>query len=115
MLSQVVMDLRKDFGTWEVSWGKINRFQRLAEGKPFSDAEKSWAVPATPGYMGSLNAYVSRKATQTKARYGVTGNTFVAAVEFGKVLKAKTVLTGGASTDSTSPHYTCLLYTSRCV
>lgn len=106
MLSLVVMDLRKDFGTWEVSWGKINRFQRPAEGKPFSDTEKSWAVPATPGYMGSLNAYVSRKSMQTKARYGATGNTFVAAVEFGKVLKAKTVLTGGASTDSTSPHYT---------
>lgn len=106
MLSQVVRELQKDFGTWEVPWGRLNRFQRPAEGQSFSDAQKSWAVPATPGYMGSLNAYVSRKSPQTKARYGATGNTFVAAVEFGKVLKAKTILTGGSSTDSTSPHYT---------
>lgn len=106
MLGQVVQELQKEFGTWEVTWGQLNRFQRPAEGKPFNDTQKSWAVPATPGYMGSLNAYVSRKSPQTKARYGVTGNTFVAAVEFGKTLKAKTVLTGGASTNSTSPHYT---------
>lgn len=106
MLGQVVQELQKDFGTWEVAWGKLNRFQRPAEGKSFSDVQKSWAVPATPGYMGSLNAYVSRKTAPNKARYGVTGNTFVAAVEFGKELKAKTILTGGASTTSTSAHYT---------
>ena len=36
----------------------------------------------------------------------MTGNTFVAAVEFGKVLKAKTILTGGSSSDPKSPHFT---------
>lgn len=105
LLVQVVQDLRKDFGTWEVPWGKINRFQRNKDGEAFSDNRKSWAVPATPGFMGSLNAYVSRKSPQTKARYGATGNTFVAVVEFGKTLKAKTILTGGASTDPASPHF----------
>ncbi|MEZ4900362.1 MAG: hypothetical protein R2822_00585 [Spirosomataceae bacterium] len=32
--------------------------------------------------MGSLNAYVSRKIEHTKRHYGITGNTFVAVVEF---------------------------------
>ena len=105
-LALVVQDLKKEFGTWEVPWGKLNRFQRNKEGQPFSNARPSWAVPATPGYMGSLNAYVSRKSPQAKARYGATGNTFVAVVEFGKTLKAKTILTGGASTNPNSPHFT---------
>ncbi|RDB04931.1 penicillin acylase family protein [Runella aurantiaca] len=106
LLAQVVQELKKDFGTWEVPWGSINRFQRIKEGETFSDSRPSWAVTATPGPLGSLNAYSSRKVPQAKAHYGVNGNTFVAVIEFGKTLKAKTILTGGASTDPTSPHFT---------
>ena len=106
LLSQVVQELKKDFGTWEVPWGSINRFQRVKEGETFSDNRPSWAVTATPGPLGSLNAYSSRKVPQAKAHYGVNGNTFVAVIEFGKTLKAKTILTGGASTDPASPHFT---------
>jgi acyl-homoserine lactone acylase PvdQ len=104
-LAQVVAELEKEFGTWQVSWGQDNRFQRTADNEP-SDAKPSWAVPATPGFMGSLNAYVSRKTPKTHKRYGITGNTFVAVVEFGDKLRAKTILTGGASSDPASPHYT---------
>jgi acyl-homoserine lactone acylase PvdQ len=104
-LAQVVAELEKEFGTWQVSWGQDNRFQRTADNEP-SDDKPSWAVPATPGFMGSLNAYVSRKTPKTHKRYGITGNTFVAAVEFGDKLRAKTILTGGASSDPASPHYT---------
>ncbi|MCX6218536.1 penicillin acylase family protein [Spirosoma sp.] len=103
-LAQVVAELEKEFGTWQVAWGTDNRFQRTADNEP-SDDKPSWAVPATPGFMGSLNAYVSRKTPKTHKRYGITGNTFVAAVEFGDKLRAKTILTGGASTDPSSPHY----------
>ncbi len=102
----VIAALIKDHGTWKVSWGSINRYQRNSAGQAVSDNNKSWALPATPGYMGSLNAYVSRRTPATKKRYGVTGNTFVAVVEFGKKLKAKTILTGGASSDPNSPHFT---------
>ncbi|MFT4030817.1 MAG: penicillin acylase family protein [Siphonobacter sp.] len=104
-LASVVSDLEKEYGTWQVTWGTDNRFQRTADGEP-SDEKASWAVPATPGFMGSLNAYVSRKTPQTHKRYGITGNTFVAAVEFGDKLRAKTILTGGASSDPDSPHFT---------
>lgn len=105
-LTKVVRDLKKDFGTWEVAWGTINRFQRLPKGQAFSDAKPSWAVLGTPGFMGSLNAYVSRKGPQTQKRYGITGNTFAAVVDFGKKLTGKSILTGGASSDPTSPHFT---------
>ena len=102
----VIAELTKDHGTWKVSWGSVNRYQRNPEGQAFSDSNKSWALPATPGYLGSLNAFVSKKGTKTKNRFGVTGNTFVAVVEFGKQLKAKTILTGGSSSDPKSPHFT---------
>jgi acyl-homoserine lactone acylase PvdQ len=103
-LAQVITELEKEFGTWQVPWGQDNRFQRTTDPDP-SDDKLSWGVPATPGFMGSLNAYVSKKATKTHKRYGITGNTFVAAVEFGDKLRAKTILTGGASSDPASPHY----------
>lgn len=104
-LLQVISDLEKTYGTWNVSWGSINRFQRLADAEA-SDQQPSWAVAATPGFMGSLNAYVSKKGPKTKKRYGITGNTFVAAVEFGDKVSAKTILTGGSSTDPKSAHFT---------
>ncbi|MCC9168592.1 penicillin acylase family protein [Pontibacter harenae] len=102
----VVSELHQDHGTWKVSWGSVNRYQRNPNGEASSDEKPSWALSATPGYLGSLNAYVSKKTPETKKRYGVTGNTFVALIEFGKELKAKTILTGGASSDSNSPHFT---------
>ncbi|WP_373331466.1 penicillin acylase family protein [Salmonirosea aquatica] len=106
LLAQVIAELEKEHGTWQVPWGTLNRFQRNADGVAFSDSKPSWAVPATPGFMGSLNAYVSRKVPDAKRRYGITGNTFVAVVEFGKELKGKSILTGGSSTDPASPHFT---------
>lgn len=103
---EVVAELTKDFGTWKVAWGTVNRYQRNPEGELGTDSKKSWPLPATPGYLGSLNAYVSKKSPDSKKRYGLTGNTFVAVVEFGKELKAKTILTGGSSSDPKSPHFT---------
>jgi acyl-homoserine-lactone acylase len=36
----------------------------------------------------------------------VSGNSFIAAVEFGKRVTARTVVTGGESSDPASPHFT---------
>jgi acyl-homoserine lactone acylase PvdQ len=41
----------------------------------------------------------------TKKRYGYSGNSFIAAVEFGKKLRAKSIVTGGESSDPASPHF----------
>jgi hypothetical protein len=52
-----------------------------------------------------LPSYVSRTFPGTRQRYGVNGNSFVCAVEFGKKVKAKSLLAGGQSGDPRSPHF----------
>jgi acyl-homoserine-lactone acylase len=42
---------------------------------------------------------------QTKRRYGVSGNSFVAVVEFGNRVRARAVTAGGESGDPASPHF----------
>jgi acyl-homoserine lactone acylase PvdQ len=41
----------------------------------------------------------------TNKRYGISGNSFVCAVEFGPKIKAKSLLAGGGSGDLNSPHF----------
>ena len=52
-----------------------------------------------------LPSYTSRYFEGNKKRYGVNGNSFVAAVEFGPRIKAKSLLAGGESGDENSPHF----------
>jgi len=104
---QTLAELQKDFGTWKMPWGDVNRFQRL-NGKidsEFDDAKPSIAVPFTSSYWGSLAAFGSRRYPHTKKMYGSVGNSFIAVVEFGKKVKAKTVVTGGSSSDASSTHF----------
>jgi acyl-homoserine-lactone acylase len=61
-------------------------------------------VPFTSGLWGSLAAF-STEQTQTKRRYGIAGNSFVAVVEFGDRVRAKAVTAGGESGDPASPHF----------
>jgi acyl-homoserine-lactone acylase len=98
--------LAADFGTWKTGWGEINRFQRLNDSivAHFDDDGPSIAVPFTDGFWGSLAAS-STDHSQTKRRYGVSGNSFVAVVEFGEKVRAKAVTAGGESGDPASPHF----------
>jgi acyl-homoserine lactone acylase PvdQ len=52
-----------------------------------------------------LPSYNSRYFPGTKKRYGVHGNSFVCAVEFGNRIKAKSLLAGGVSGSPSSPHF----------
>jgi acyl-homoserine lactone acylase PvdQ len=106
-LKETIVDLQHDFGTWKVAWGEVNRFQRLG-GKidsGFDDAQPSIAVPFTSSFWGSLAAYGSRRYPNTKKMYGNVGNSFIAVVEFGKKVTARSVVTGGSSSDLSSPHF----------
>ncbi len=106
-LSQACRELQRDFGTWKQPWGEINRFQRLT-GKiepTFDDQKQSLPVAFTSSYWGSLAAFGSKKFPGTKKMYGYVGNSFVAVVEFGKRVKAKSVVTGGSSSDLSSIHF----------
>jgi acyl-homoserine lactone acylase PvdQ len=103
LLAATITELEKLHGSWQVAWGDVNRFQRTAGGA-FDDSKSSLPVGLGPATWGSLPSFVSRRF-DTKKRYGYSGNSFVAAVEFGKKLKAKTIMTGGESFDPASPHF----------
>jgi len=83
ILAKAVAQMNEDFGTWNKPWGEINRFQRLS---------------------GDINAGFGGDVT-TKKIYGTRGNSFVAVVEFGDRVKAKSLLAGGQSGDPDSPHF----------
>ncbi|GAC1304333.1 MAG: penicillin acylase family protein [Mucilaginibacter sp.] len=103
--SEAINNLKKQYGTWEVKWGDINRYQRPADGVTFSDDAPSLPVGLTSSAFGQLPSFQSR-TMNTKKRYGYSGNSFIAAVEFGPRIKAKTIITGGQSFDATSKHFT---------
>lgn len=96
-----------DFGTWNTPWGEINRFQRLtgAIDLPFDDDQPSLPVGLASGRWGALAAYGARRTDSTKRIYGYRGNSFVAVVEFGDKVRAKSLLAGGQSNDPSSPHF----------
>lgn len=107
-LEAAVEDLRRDFGTWQVAWGDVNRFQRLT-GKieeTFDDQQPSLPVGFASSFWGSLAAFGSRTYPNTKKLYGSVGNSFVAVVEFGEKIKARSIVTGGSSSRPASPHFT---------
>jgi len=105
ILSETLKDLEKRFGSWKTPWGEVNRYQRPADGK-FDDAKPSVPVGLAAATFGSLPSFASRRFQNTDKRYGVSGNSFIACIEFGKKIKAKSVTTGGQSFDPSSPHYT---------
>jgi len=106
-LSSAVDKLTADFGTWKTPWGDINRYQRLNGDilQRFNDAAPSIPVPFTSSQWGSLASFGARTYPGTKKRYGTTGNSFVAAVEFGPTIRAKAVTAGGESGKPASRHF----------
>jgi len=107
-LAQVTARLTRDFGTWQTPWGEINRFQRPSGdlNPKFDDAAPSLPIAFAPSDWGSLPAFgVSGPPQTTKRIYGNRGNSFVAVVEFGPRVHAKTLLAGGVSGDPVSPHF----------
>jgi acyl-homoserine-lactone acylase len=100
--------LQADFGSWKTPWGDINRFQRLsgAVDQQYDDAGPSIPVGFTSANWGSLASFGMTAKQTTKRIYGDRGNSFVAAVEFGPRVRAKSILAGGESGDPASPHFT---------
>jgi acyl-homoserine-lactone acylase len=100
--------LQRDFGGWKVKWGDINRFQRNdgAIVQTFDDRKPSIAVPFPSADWGSLASFGARTYPGTVKRYGTSGNSFVAVVEFGKDgPRAVAVTAGGVNGDPRSPHF----------
>jgi acyl-homoserine-lactone acylase len=99
--------LVRDFGSWRVKWGDVNRFQRLDDSiaPHFDDAKPSLAVPFTSAQWGSLASFGAKPYPNTKKYYGTSGNSFVAVVEFAPHLRAWAITAGGESGNPRSPHF----------
>jgi acyl-homoserine-lactone acylase len=106
-LATAVDSMTTVFGTWRTPWGTINRFQRLddAIAPHFDDTRPSAPVGFTSGIWGSLASFGARPYDNTRRWYGSSGNSFIAAVEFGPRIVAKAITAGGASGDPRSPHF----------
>ena len=107
-LAEVIKELKTKFGKWEIPWGDINRYQRISNDiiQKYKDEEPSFPVGYASASWGQLPSYNSRYYPGTNKRYGVSGNSFICAVEFGKRIKARSLLAGGESGDPASPHFT---------
>ena len=105
---ETLRDLEKRFGTWQIAWGELNRYQRISEEieQPFDDKKASYPVSFASSTWGMLPSYNARYFPGTKKRYGVNGNSFVCVVEFGDRLRAKSLLAGGQSGHLLSTHFT---------
>lgn len=106
-LLTVVNDLKKKFGKWQMPWGEINRYQRISSDiqQKYDDAQPSVPVGFASALWGMLPSYNSRYYPSTQKRYGVSGNSFICAVEFGPKIKAKSLLAGGESGNPASKHF----------
>ncbi|CAN5577284.1 penicillin acylase family protein [soil metagenome] len=106
-LQKVINELTDKFGKWQIEWGTINRYQRVSGDivQQYNDDKPSIPVGFASSLWGMLPSYNSRYYSGTKLRYGVGGNSFVCAVEFGKKIKAKSLLAGGESGYPESKHF----------
>ncbi len=106
MLQAVVSGLEKAYGTWQIPWGNINRYQRTNGNfhQKFDDTKASLPVGMASALFGSLPAYET-VWNDTQKGYGVAGNSFVAAIEFGSKIIAKSIIAGGQSFDPASKHF----------
>ena len=106
-LEEVMSELQKDWGTWRVAWGEINRLQRIQSGgelETFSDSRPSLPVAGAPGTVGIVNNFYARPEKGQKRRYGVAGTSFVSVVEFGPKVQARSLLVFGQNANPQSPH-----------
>lgn len=106
-LQMVINEMKTKFGTWQIPWGDLNRFQRASGDIDlvYNDAAESLPIGNTSVLWGCLPAFKSSYQKDTKKRYGYSGNSFICAVEFGPKIKAKSLLAGGNSGDPKSKHF----------
>ena len=103
-LDEAAQETIKNFGALDVPWGQVMRYQ--------------WAGADLPANGGFGNLGIFRVITfgplHNGTRSQVHGETYVAAVEFSKPMKARVLMSYGNSSQPGSPHQTDQLpYLSR--
>lgn len=107
VFSETIAELEEAFGSWNTPWGEINRYQRLTGDidHVHDDIAPSLPVGMASSRWGALASFGARAFPGTDRIYGNSGNSFVAVVEFGDRVRAKSMLAGGQSADPRSPHF----------
>lgn len=101
-------ELQTSYGTWKVEWGEVNRLQRIHTSgtqEKFDDSKLSVPIPGANGQTGSVFTFGTRREAGQKRRYGVSGNTYLAVIEFAPKVKRRSLLVFGQSADPKSPHH----------
>jgi acyl-homoserine lactone acylase PvdQ len=111
-LGEVMNELESDWGTWSIPFGEINRLQRvpgaaagLGSDPAFSDDRESVATAGTSGWMGTVNTFYTVKPEGSRRRYGRSGRSNTAVVEFADRVRARSIMPFGNSIDPSSPHF----------
>jgi acyl-homoserine-lactone acylase len=107
VFSETIAQLDSAFGSWNTPWGEINRYQRLTGDidHVYDDAAPSLPVGMASSRWGALASFGARAFPGTNRIYGNSGNSFVAVVEFGERVRAKSMLAGGQNANPDSPHF----------
>ncbi|MBL8961130.1 MAG: penicillin acylase family protein, partial [Gemmatimonadetes bacterium] len=107
-LERVRDSLTATFGRAEVPLGEVLRLQRLDPRNgitSYSDDRPSLPLPSGPAqWTGSIFTVGPQPGT-TRREYDVAGSAFVAVVEFGPRVRARTITPFGQSGDPASPHF----------
>jgi penicillin amidase len=106
-LQEAVAEINKRFGTTFIPWGEVCRLQRIHTSgtlEKFDGSKPSLPIAYIEGRLGALPAF-GHRGTDGKRLYGTSGNSYVAIVELGKKVKAKSVVTFGQSADPSSLHF----------
>ena len=106
-LDSALAGLARDWGTWQVPFGEVNRLQRIDEriDQQFADERPSIPLAGAGGWNGAVFTVYAQPVSGQKRRYGVAGGTYVSVVEFGPTVRRLAVHTMGESGDPASPHY----------
>jgi acyl-homoserine-lactone acylase len=106
-LNEALNALEQRFGKWQVTWGELNRLQRIDEsrGEQFDDARASLPIPGVSGRDGAVFTFYAEPSPGQKRFYGVAGATYVSLVEFGPQVRALSIHTFGASGNPQSRHF----------
>jgi acyl-homoserine-lactone acylase len=107
VFEETLEQLSSSFGKWDTAWGEVNRFQRVTGDidHQYDDSAPSLPVGMASARWGALASFGARAYPGTEKIYGSSGNSFIAVVEFGDKVTAKTMLAGGQNSDPDSPHF----------
>lgn len=92
-LAQAARDVETKYGALDVAWGEVHRLRLDARDLPANGG---------PGRLGIFR--VTDFAPDGARERAVGGDSYVAAIEFGRPVRARALLSYGNSTQAASPH-----------